>query len=76
MSHKLVNDTHFKRGSADSQRCDSLIPKMEENSSRTLKKLSDDKEKNGFMKIWNLSTKKAWQSQTLWQKDKKHDTPL
>lgn len=50
MSHKLVNDIYFKRGSADSQRSNTLIPKMK-NSGWTL---SDDKE-------WiyeNLSIKK------------------
>ena len=37
----LVNDIYFKRGSADSQRSNTVIPKMVENSGWTW---SDDKE--------------------------------
>ena len=36
MSRKMVENLYFKRSSADSKKCDALIPKMEENSSRTL----------------------------------------
>lgn len=44
MSHKLANDIYFERGSADSQRSNTLITKMVENSGWALMI------KNEFMK--------------------------